>query len=765
MTTILNADFGGKFMEARQYARDNPTLTLEQTLQTYPARFLSGEAPTPAMLARPVEEFLFQPLTTLEPGEGQTVGGRPGPANNALRQKMDRLWVEEQARRAEAIGRLAEPDEYPSKISEPKAVHIAYRREMDAIADFLKHGMSVLVVADKMLTEFIYDFVVDKAGKAVVLDSDLPGEREAGEGEQTERAVQGDSGNPLEHLPANLHNLKPEQTLVIRSLDLLDNPASVELLYQRTVKGTKPQLLAFLDPSLEVKKVLSNRFDIHIQLLGLPRHTTLDGKKAVYTVTHLLTEAQRACFKSYDPEGLYKNVAGLNAIQFRSAMQYVAAKLAPNAVEARHIYRHIRQFKTSAGDEIDIPDTGFDDIGGYQEVKHQLQQIIALIGGPIEGIDEKQRSQLIPRGFIFHGPPGTGKTLFAKAIANEMNATIQMISGPEIMDKYVGQSENNLRRVFATARRNAPAVVFFDEFDSLASQRSTYSDGGARANNAVVAQLLTEMDGFRQEQAVLVIGTTNRIDIIDEALIRPSRMRPIEINLPDTTARRAVADIHARNFGVDRLLKDLCALAADHLPAWKAGKEQTIPPDFLEDLFAHHPPYRKRYHLEQEQAGFARDLRQFFQFVQSVQGQDDLVDHSQVMAPLRRRLAAVGRHYGLTLNDDDLTAGANPADTVAVGAIQSDLQNLFQLLQQTEQKAQPLNPATFYIAVLDLVAEYTDQFNNDEIRAIFQEASLEHHLEGQLITPRYLGQKIGIVRNRRDERLSIHLTDPRGGRR
>src|SRR4029077_1588105 len=117
----------------------------------------------------------------------------------------------------------------------------------------------------------------------------------------------------------------------------------------------------------------------------------------------------------------------------------------------------------------------------------------------------------------------------AKAIANELNATIQMISGPEIMDKNVGQSEDNLRRIFATARRNAPAVVFFDEFDSIAAQRSNYADGGARANNAVVAQLLTELDGFRRDQTVLVIGTTNRIDIIDEALLRPSRLRPIEI--------------------------------------------------------------------------------------------------------------------------------------------------------------------------------------------------------------------------------------------
>jgi SpoVK/Ycf46/Vps4 family AAA+-type ATPase len=126
-----------------------------------------------------------------------------------------------------------------------------------------------------------------------------------------------------------------------------------------------------------------------------------------------------------------------------------------------------------------------------------------------------------------------------------------MISGPEIMDMWVGRSEGNLRRIFAVARRNAPAVIFFDEFDSIAIQRSNFGDGGSRTANAVVAQLLTEMDGFRDEQDILVIGTTNRIDIIDEALLRPSRFQPIEIGLPDEQARRKIAEIHAKGFRIE----------------------------------------------------------------------------------------------------------------------------------------------------------------------------------------------------------------------
>ena len=240
-------------------------------------------------------------------------------------------------------------------------------------------------------------------------------------------------------------------------------------------------------------------------------------------------------------------------------------------------------------------------------------------------------------------------------MANELNATIQMISGPEIMDKYVGQSENNLRQLFATARRNAPAVIFFDEFDSIASQRSVYADGGARANNAVVAQLLTEMDGFRRDQAVLVIGTSNRIDIIDEALLRPSRMRPVEIGLPDLEARRQVARIHAQSFAVNNYFKV-----------------------FLEE---HKAPTEK--------------------------GQSE------------------------------------------------ENKKLLSLLLELEQEG--VDSDRFMTALIDLVAIHSEGFNNDEIRAIFQEASLEHHLEGRTLTPHFFGAKITAIQRRRQERRHVHL--------
>ncbi|MET0648039.1 MAG: ATP-binding protein, partial [Pyrinomonadaceae bacterium] len=707
--------------------------------------------------------FLLQPLKQ-RPDDGDEVGGRGGD----LRNEIDKLWDDEQSRPPEYVGVGAEPEVYPEEISDNRAVRTAYKQEMDAVADFLRNGLSVLVVCDKILTEFIYEFVCNQAGKTAVLDTSQPEGMRMGQGGQLDQALQGGNTNPLANLPMLINSLRHDQVLVIRSLDLLDTPLMTELLYQRTGKGHKPQLLSFLDPSLEVKKVLSDRFAVHVGIMGLPRYVALNSKATpVHTVSHLLTRAERTRFSRYDPEGLYKNVSGLNAIQFRNAMQYVGARVEEGA-NPSIIYRHIRKFKTSSNEEIEIPDTTFESIGGYEHIKQQLRRIIALVAGPVEGINEKQRGELIPRGFIFHGPPGTGKTLFAKAIANEMNATIQMISGPEIMDKYVGQSETNLRRIFATARRNAPSVIFFDEFDSIASQRSTYSDGGARANNAVVAQLLTEMDGFRQEQAVLIIGTTNRIDIIDEALLRPSRLRPIEIGLPDQAGRQRVSEIHSRNFGFDRLLTDICALASEYVEAWEGGgatdAERSIPPSFLAALFARHPPYERRYQAEHRRAAFVRDLSVFFRFVCNCRSKGGSDGAAEVLDRVSEQVVLLGERYGADLRADSLQDLSEGEAEARLMPMQVDLRDLFTGLQQERRRRAGLTPAAFWMTLLDLIAEYTVDFNNDEIRAIFQEASLEHHMEGQLITPRYIGKKIGLIRKRRDERKAVHLSAQRGHR-
>ena len=759
----IEVNLGKKFKKASTFKRENPELKLIDFFNIFPAKIPTYENLTDDQLNQPLSNFQFQPIN-IENIEYIEFGKN----TPNLCDELDHLWLEDQHKQkkpepqkdSNAHQTQAVDKSYPKKISDTEAVQKAYHYELDTIADFLRNDLSVLVICDKMLTDYIYEFVCSAAGKQIILDNQKPDNNKTGLGTQMDQALQGGNAAPLEHLPVLINQMNTDDILVIRSLDMIDSPQMIELLYQTTTKGLKPQILAFLDSSLEVKKVLSDRFAIHVSIIGLSRYISLDGKQQSYTVDHLLTQKERSCFADYEPESLYKNVAGLNALQFRNAMKYVGAMSEPGK-DSNDIYQLIRQFKKSSSDEIEIPDIKFEEIGGYDHVKQLLKRIIALIAGPISGIDEKHRNQLIPRGFIFHGPPGTGKTLFAKAIANEMNATIQMVSGPEIMDKYVGQSENNLRKIFATARRNAPAVVFFDEFDSIAGQRSNYADGGARSNNAVVAQLLTELDGFRQDQSVLIIGTTNRIDIIDEALIRPSRLQPVEINLPDYSARKSVANIHATNFGVCILLKDLYNLASKHLDSISHGKkintEQDIPDLFLEELFDMHHAYEKRFQQEGKRAGFLRELQSFLEFIDDSrkgtkeQAQTKLLDH------MNQKIMEIGKHYQFDFSQENIPKLDSPEAEPIMFTMQSDIKTLFSMIQQERQKMGGIDDESFINALMDLIAEYTVGFNNDEIRAIFQEASLEHHMEGQLITPRYLGLKIGLIRKRSEERLAVHI--------
>lgn len=670
---------------------------------------------------------------------------------------------------ATAATQPADTAQYAAQISDRDAVHKTYQAEFEEIVRFLKNDLSVLIQCDKILTEHIYEYICHRAGKKWILEDGSRAERPATPTDTRrafDRATQGQapSQDPAQALATIIKNLRDDELIVLRSLDMLDTPPLIEVLYQGASSHRKPQLLGFIDPSLEVKPVLLNRFAIRTSLMGLPRYTQPTREQpSPYTVAHLITAEEFQRFAKFEPEDLYKNVSGLNPVQFRDAMRFIKAEMVPQS-DAREIYDRIRFFKTTTSNDIDIPDTKFEQIGGYDQVKDELKRIIALVSGRISGINEKEREQLVPRGFIFHGPPGTGKTLFAKAIANEMNATIQMVSGPEVMDKYVGQSESNLRQIFATARRNAPAVILFDEFDSLASQRSTYNDGGSRANNAVVAQLLTELDGFRQEQMVLVIGTTNRLDIIDEALLRPSRFKPIAIGNPDAIARREVAHIHAQRFGVETIIHELYELVLTHLAAWEAADDHTIPAAFLSALFAQHPPYQTRYEANAQQERFAIELQTLFALVASAQEQQSASPDSAanpLIERLRERLLSIAPGYGLDL----LSQPDTPAQQLHTSPMQADLQELFHFVQtQQAAPAAGFSAANFFQNLLTLVAEYTENFNNDEIRAIFQEAKMEHHLEGQLITPRYLGMKIGMIRHRRDERSVVHLDTNRGRR-
>ncbi|MEL6223991.1 MAG: AAA family ATPase [Cyanobacteria bacterium J06627_8] len=209
--------------------------------------------------------------------------------------------------------------------------------------------------------------------------------------------------------------------------------------------------------------------------------------------------------------------------------------------------------------EIETPDVTWDDIGGLETVKQTLQESVegALL---YPELYEKTKAQA-PRGILLWGPPGTGKTLLAKAIAAQAQANFIAVNGPELLSKWVGAAEQAVRELFAKARQASPCVVFIDEIDTLAPARGKFS-GDSGVSDRVVGQLLTELDGLQQQFDVLLVGATNRPDVLDPALLRAGRFDlQVKIDLPDQMSRLAILTVH----NGDR------PLAADiDLSAWAA---------------------------------------------------------------------------------------------------------------------------------------------------------------------------------------------------
>jgi transitional endoplasmic reticulum ATPase len=265
----------------------------------------------------------------------------------------------------------------------------------------------------------------------------------------------------------------------------------------------------------------------------------------------------------------------------------------PN-VETEIVLRKARE------EEIGVPRVTYEDIGG---LKREIGLIREMIELPLRHPELFERLGIEPpKGVLLHGPPGTGKTLIAKAVANETDANFYSISGPEIMSKFYGESERHLRQIFEDAEKNAPAITFIDELDSIAPKRGETT---GEVERRVVAQLLSLMDGLESRGQVVVIGATNRPNALDEALRRGGRFdREIEIGIPDRNGREEILQVHTRGMplaedvhlkeianlthgfvGAD--LASLCKEAAMHalrkiLP--EIDLEREIPPETMEKL-------------------------------------------------------------------------------------------------------------------------------------------------------------------------------------
>ncbi|WP_298522553.1 CDC48 family AAA ATPase [uncultured Methanobrevibacter sp.] len=190
-----------------------------------------------------------------------------------------------------------------------------------------------------------------------------------------------------------------------------------------------------------------------------------------------------------------------------------------------------------------LVDVSYEDIGGLKDEVKKVREMIEI---PLKRPELFEKLGIAPpKGVLMHGPPGTGKTLLAKAVASESDAHFIAINGPEIMSKYVGGSEENLREYFEEAEENSPSIIFIDELDAIAPKRE---ETNGEVERRTVAQLLTLMDGLKSRGQVVVIGATNRPDSLDPALRRPGRFdREIEIGVPDTEERKEVLEIHTRN--------------------------------------------------------------------------------------------------------------------------------------------------------------------------------------------------------------------------
>jgi transitional endoplasmic reticulum ATPase len=282
----------------------------------------------------------------------------------------------------------------------------------------------------------------------------------------------------------------------------------------------------------------------------------------------------------------------------------------------------LREIEPSAIREVfvEIPEVRWQDIGGHEDIKLRLKEAIEW---PLRYPQVFERVGLQPpKGVLLGGPSGCGKTLLAKALAHESEINFISVKGPELLSKYVGESERGVRDVFRKARQAAPCIIFFDEIDALLPSRSQHSSDG-HVGERVLGQFLVEMDGLEELKGVLVLGATNRIDLLDPALLRPGRFDEIvEIPTPDRNARRAIFDVHLRNkpvaktIDLDQLIEQtegwngaeiasICHRAA--LSALRQAVEkcdntldtQGTSPDSLVEKFANLPIQIDMAHLQQ----------------------------------------------------------------------------------------------------------------------------------------------------------------------
>jgi transitional endoplasmic reticulum ATPase len=280
---------------------------------------------------------------------------------------------------------------------------------------------------------------------------------------------------------------------------------------------------------------------IHIHSRGMPLAKDVDLQRLAQ-ITHgfvgadleaLCREAAMACLRTIFPN-----------IDF--AMEDIPYEQLLNLeIHMDHFLEALKEIEPSAIREVfvEVPDVGWDDVGGLEEIKREL---IETVQWPLQHAELFKIAATRPaKGILLTGPPGTGKTLLAKALAHESKVNFISVKGPELLSQWVGVSEKGVREVFRKARQASPCILFFDEIDSLVPVRGSTGDSGV--TQRVVSQFLAELDGIEELKGVVVLGATNRRDILDPAILRPGRFDLLlELPMPEKTCRLAILEIHMR---------------------------------------------------------------------------------------------------------------------------------------------------------------------------------------------------------------------------
>ncbi len=425
----------------------------------------------------------------------------------------------------------------PTSLTPVEAVEAAYSAELAEVASKLIRGLPTLIECDKELAPYLFMNVRDRLRQAKLACIYLDGrQRDPQQGAMPMGLI----GTMIAQLRDAVRGATERRVVVLPHLDLLTTSQGgltgearevIPLLYEN------PELvwLGFKDPSFPLPKVIENLFPHWLSILGISRNR----------LRHLVTQKESRKFgRDFSPWQLYKYVSGVNAVRLRRLLSTLEGEDYP--ADPKRAYHQVRQSTLSGN--MEIPTIDLDkDIGGYTKVKAKLKsEILDTLSKRDRATDAEEIArleELIPRGMIFWGPPGTGKTYFAKAIAASIGAAITIVSGPELKSKWVGESEENLRQIFHKARQSAPSIIVFDEIDSFATARGTYTGSGVE--HSMVNQLLTEMDGFHKDELVFIVGTTNFVESLDPALLRPGRFEfHIHIPYPDDDDRRAVFEIY-----------------------------------------------------------------------------------------------------------------------------------------------------------------------------------------------------------------------------